>query len=292
MSLYNMEYAKNPDGNKNNVYECTKCNYICTKKFLFIQHCKTKKHLASISEHYMPEHKCSVCQKIFKHKQSLNRHKRKNCIKCSLKKETKIKKKNSIEELKDIVKDLVIQNKTIVSENKEMRDMIKDIMPKIGNTTINNKFNLQFFLNEECKDAINFNEFVDTLELEISDLDKTRQNGYIHGLSNIFIRGLKQLELHKRPIHCIDLKREILYVKDNNIWEKDNENILKNAINNVAKKQISKIKEWEKDNPNWNNTEEGTNKYIDMVKNVTDTCNNTTDNKIIKSIAKEVTIEK
>ena len=200
----------------------------------------------------------------------------------------------NIQDLTNMINSLMKQNENMVLENKEMRNMIKDIIPKIGNTTINNKFNLQVFLNEECKDAINFNEFVETLTLEISDLDKTRQNGYITGISNIFIKGLKQLELHKRHIHCIDLKREILYVKDNNIWEKDNENILKNAITNIAKKQIDKIKEWENKNPNWNNSEDGRQKYIDMVKNVTDINNNNNNNneKIIKSIAKEVTIEK
>lgn len=296
MSPYNMGYAEENVSNNKNVYECKSCNYICYKKFLFNQHCKTKKHLMSINEHYMPEHKCEHCEKRFSHIQSLNRHKKLNGIKCSQKKaKNKITDNNdvNIQDLTNMINSLMKQNENMILENKEMRNMIKDIIPKIGNTTINNKFNLQVFLNEECKDAINFNDFVETLRLEISDLDKTRQNGYITGISNIFIKGLKQLELHKRPIHCIDLKREILYVKDNNIWERDNENILKNAITNIAKKQIDKIKEWENKNPNWNNSEDGRQKYIDMVKNVTDINNNNNNNeKIIKSIAKEVTIEK
>ena len=116
-------------------------------------------------------------------------------------------------------------------------------------------------------------------------------------MSNIFIKGLRQLDLHKRPIHCSDLKREILYIKDNDSWEKNNENkdFLKNAINTVAKKQIDIIKEWENKNPNWNNTEEGTQKYIDMIRNVMNVNDNEDinfDNKIIKTIAKEVTITK
>ena len=190
--------------------------------------------------------------------------------------------------------DILSDKQNMLLENQEMRDMVKDMIPKIGNnnTTINNKFNLQFFLNEECKDAINLTDFVQTLQLELGDLDKTRTGGYVSGITNIFVRGLKELELHKRPIHCSDLKREVLYVKDNDTWEKDNseKQIMKQAINTVAKKQIDIIKEWEASNPDWNKTETGTKMYIDMVRNVTDTTDN--ENKIIKTIAKEVIIEK
>jgi len=178
-----------------------------------------------------------------------------------------------------------------------MVGLVKEMIPKIGNnnTTINNKFNLQIFLNERCKDAINMTEFVETLHLEMDDLDNTCQNGYISGIADIFVKGLKQLELHQRPIHCSDLKREVIYVKDNDTWERDNEEkTIKKAINAVAKKQIDKIKEWEQYNPDWTNTENGTKEYIEMVRNVTNTGggDGKTDNKIIKTIAKEVIIEK
>ena len=161
---------------------------------------------------------------------------------------------NDNAELKTMITTLITQNNNILLENKEMRGLVKDMIPKIGsnNTTINNKFNLQFFLNERCKDAINMTEFVETLHLEMDDLDKTCQNGYISGIANIFVKGLKQLELHQRPIHCSDLKREVLYVKDNDTWERDNEEKrIKRAINTVAKKQVDKIKEWEQGNPHW-----------------------------------------
>jgi hypothetical protein len=178
-----------------------------------------------------------------------------------------------------------------------MREMLRDVIPRIGNnnTTINNKFNLQIFLNEQCKDAINLTEFVDTLELGLSDLDETRQNGYISGISSIIVRGLKELDLHKRPIHCCDLKREVLYVKDDDKWERENEGKckIKQAIAVVANKQFDKIKEWEVSNPCWNSTESGTQSYIEMVKQVT-TANDDdrSANRIIKSIAKEVVIER
>ena len=176
-------------------------------------------------------------------------------------------------------------------ENTEMREILKDVIPRIGNTTINNKFNLHIFLNEQCKDALNFTDFIETLALKNIDLDDTCDNSYVNGISNIIIRGLKDLDTYKRPIHCTDIKREILYIKDNDEWEKDNENKdkIKTAISNVAQKQVDKIKEWEDENPDWKNTSDGKERYIDMVSNIT-TEQDT--NRIIKAISKEVIIEK
>ena len=269
-------------------YYCEKCDYSCDKMFLFKQHCSTKKHkngkCSKMLKKYAPVYKCE-CGKEYKHIQSFNRH-TKNCIVKNSEREKR--------ELRTMISSLVSQNQNMLMENKEMRELVKDMIPKIGNTTINNKFNLNLFLNEECKDAINLTDFITNLKLELNDLDNTRQNGYITGISNIFIRELKQLELHKRPIHCSDIKREILYVKDNNTWEKDNEDntIMKGAINSLAKRQINKIKEWELENPTWNKTEEGRNNYIKMVKTITECDDDKVDNKIIKSIAKEVIIDK
>ena len=107
------------------------------------------------------------------------------------------------------------------------------------------------FLNEECKDALNLTDFIDTLKLDMADLDSTRENGYVVGIANIFLRGLKALDLNKRPIHCSDSKREVLYVKDDGIWEQENEEKqkIKHAITSVAKKQINAIKQWEEEHP-------------------------------------------
>lgn len=274
--------------NKKNTYRCEKCDYICDKLFLYKQHCSTKKHknkeCSKMLKKYAPQYKCK-CGKEYKHIQSFNRHDKK----CLFKNSDKEK-----QELRSMISTLVTQNQNMLLENKEMRDLVKVMIPKIGNTTINNKFNLNLFLNEECKDAINLTDFITNLKLELNDLDNTRQHGYITGISNIFIRELKQLELHKRPIHCSDIKREILYVKDNNIWEKaNNENtIMKGAINSLAKRQIDNIKEWEQANPYWNTTEEGNNKYIQMVQSITECNDDKIDNKIIKTIAKEVIIDK
>ena len=176
-----------------------------------------------------------------------------------------------------------------------MREMVVDLIPKVGNNvTINNKFSLNLFLNEECKNALNLSEFINKMNLKLSDLDETRENGYISGITNIFVRELKRLDMHKRPIHCSDLKREIMYVKDNDCWERDDENkkIIRGAINTVTKKQINIIKEWERNNPDWEKTEEGTNNYMQLVSNITNAGDLKCENRIIRSIAKEVVIDK
>jgi hypothetical protein len=232
------------------------------------------------------------CGHKYTHIQSFNRHK-KNCIKQNV----IIQNTDDNKDLKILISTLVNQNQNILLENKEMREMVKDIIPKIGNNNNNttiNKFNLNLFLNEECKDAINLTDFVETLKLEFEDLDNTREKGYITGITNIFVRGLRQLDFNKRPIHCSDLKREVLYVKDNNIWEKDSneKDKLKKALAVVSKRQINKIKEWEKNYPNWDKTEQGTANYIDMIKSLTQYTDSDNENKIIKTIVKEVIIDK
>ena len=308
------------DGKEKKQFVCKFCDYKCSTKFLYKQHCSTKKHekakMLGNARKNMQQHVCS-CGKTYLHKQSYNRH-----VKiCSaqfvgdnevLEKQTKkflekvaISKKDDDseeevdsekKELRGMIKQLIVQNQNMLMENKEMREMVGEMIPKIGNnnTTIQNKFNLQIFLNETCKDAINLTDFVNTLELELDDLDNTRRHGFITGITDIFVRGLKQLELNKRPIHCSDLKREVLYVKDNDTWERDNDkNNMKQAINDVAKKQIDKIKEWEQQHPNWNATDSGTTQYIEMIRHITNNGDEENpENKIIKTIAKEVLIDK
>ena len=284
--------------NTKNEYYCDKCDYYCNKIFLLKQHIETKKHirknLSSDAQKDMPDmltYSCS-CGKSYQHVQSFKRHQKK----CKEAKCQVVTLDNEKKELRNMITTLIKQNQTMLSENTEMRELLKDVIPKIGNTTITNKFNLQFFLNEQCKDAINLTEFVETLSLEVTDLDKTRESGYISGISNIIVRGLKELDLHKRPIHCSDLKREVLYVKENDTWEKDNDDKekMKQVITTVAKKQIDKIKEWEAENPDWNKSDNGTQEYIDMVKELTGSQGeeDKSNNRIIKTIAKEVIIEK
>jgi hypothetical protein len=263
------------------------------KQDLLNQHINTDPHINT---------NC-CCGKKYKHVQSYYRH----IKKCKIYKITnnpnnvcEITESNLLDNniIKNLLDNLIIQNNNIITENKEMREIIKTIIPKIENkTTINNQFNINMFLNETCKDAINLTDFVKTLSLDCNDLQITRKNGYINGIANIFIKNLEQLDLHKRPIHCSNYKNEILYVKDNNSWEIENSQNgkLKNAINTISKKQFDTIKHWELENPNWNTTDKGKTMYCELV-NVatssnTDKINDKNNDKIIKIIAKEVILD-
>ena len=152
--------------------------------------------------------------------------------------------------------------KVIMEENKELRGIlidqqkqISELIPKVGNnnTTLNNtnNFNLNLFLNEQCKDAVNLIDFINSLQVEFAQIEYTGANGFVEGMSNIFNKAIRNMEITKRPIHCTDLKREILYVKDNEVWEKDDQNKEKviHAIGMVNQNNLSKISQWVRETP-------------------------------------------
>ena len=295
-------------GKKKYKYYCKCCDYGCSRKFLMQQHEKSQKHKSAYSDVGNAQnahseicyHICS-CGKKYKHVQSYNRHK-KTCQKNVEESENleivvQDNKQNEEIDLKTMITALIEQNKSILLENKEMRNIVKDLIPKVGsnNTTNYNQFNINVFLNEQCKDALNLTEFVNTLQLSSADLDITRENGYAKGIANIFLKGLRDLDVEKRPIHCSDIKREVLYVKDDDTWEKEarEKPKIKKAIATVAKKQINAIKDWEEKHPGWQNTDKGQREYCEMVREVTSCAgSDETENKIIRSIAKEVIIDK
>jgi hypothetical protein len=270
------------------------------------QHEKTKKHqmlknaqkCSSTQNLENSLHKCN-CGKSYKHVQSYKRHV-KTCTEASENQIVTVENKtdNTTDDLRNMLSTISEQYKNMVVENAEMRKIVTELIPRIGNnnttTTVNNQINIQMFLNEECKDALNLTDFIDTLKLDMADLDSTRENGYVIGIANIFLRGLKALDLNKRPIHCSDLKREVLYVKDDGIWEKESadKQKIRSAITTVSKKQINAIKQWEEQYPGWQTTDKGTNEYCEMVQQVTTPTNNEKDNRIIKSIASCVVLEK
>jgi hypothetical protein len=154
-------------------------------------------------------------------------------------------------------------------------------------------------LNEQCKDALNINEFVDSIKMNLSDLEEFANLGYADGVSNIFSKGIKALDIHKRPIHCSDTKREVLYIKDNNEWikETDDKPLIKNAIKKVAFKNIKQINEWVKENPACKDPR--TKKYDQYNKIVMNAMSGVTEQeqhdnieKIVKNVSKSVAIDK
>jgi hypothetical protein len=190
----------------------------------------------------------------------------------------------------------------LIKENSEMKKMMMEII-KNGTHNTNNShnktFNLQFFLNEQCKDAINITDFVNSIQLQLEDLEETGRLGYVDGISRVVIKNLDDMNTHKRPIHCSDSKREILYIKDNNQWIKENENkdtIIK-IIKQVANKNIKNIPEWVKAHPDCLNSESKQNdKYLKIVSNSmsgsTKEEQQNNINKIISKVAKRVIINK
>jgi hypothetical protein len=162
----------------------------------------------------------------------------------------------------------------------------------------NNTFNLQVFLNETCKDALNMVDFVKLMRIELSDLENTAKMGYTDGVSKIFVNGLKELDVHKRPIHCSDFKREILYIKEDNVWEKDNEDktLMKQAIRQVEHKNIIQIPRWVQAHPDAVKGDDRLNmQYLNIMCQSTggDLSNSEQNvNKIIRNVAKEVIISK
>jgi len=202
---------------------------------------------------------------------------------------------NANETLTNTVMDLIKQNQDL---QKQLMEIAKEGRNTIINNTTNNSFNLRVYLNETCKDAVNMVDFVNSLHLQLSDLEETGKLGYSNGMSRIFINGLKDMDACKRPIHCSDLKRETLYIKEDDVWEKDNEerDRIKKAIRKIEQKNVQQIPLWIKAHPNCviGNNREST-PYLKMVLQSTGGVNPDEDanlNKIITNIAREVFINK
>tara|TARA_B100000035_G_C20983406_1_gene546595 strand:+ start:185 stop:949 length:765 start_codon:yes stop_codon:yes gene_type:complete len=196
-----------------------------------------------------------------------------------------------LQQNKEMQELLINQQEKHEQDMKEKDKQIQEIIPKIGNTT--NKFNLNVFLTENCKDAINMQEFIDSLTISITDLNSTKDVGLLESVNNQIIRNLKELEINKRPIHCTDIKRDVMYIKDKDVWEKDTNNkILKSSIESLAEKQVSNFSLWEESNPQYMETTNGQNDYLKLLSNITKDVQKEekATNKIIKKIGKHVSI--
>jgi hypothetical protein len=246
---------------------------------------------------------CS-CGKIYKHASSLCKHK-KTCINAN---QFNNFNQSNVDNNNLNDKEII---KMLIKENSEFKNLILEIVKKdaniINNTNtncnnnnnINNSFNLNVFLNEKCKDAINISDFVGNIKMQMTDLENFGHLGYVEGVSRILIKNLKDLDAYSRPIHCSDFKREVLYIKDNNEWTKetDEKPVLKNVIKEVANKNIKQIQIWKQEHPDCTTSESKKNdQYINIVMNsmsggtIEEQTNNIS--QIVKNISKAVIIEK
>jgi hypothetical protein len=296
------------------IFSCNICDYTTCKKSSFDKHCDSKKHknnyLTTINNDLVAKscskknYVCEKCIKTFCDRAGLWRHKKK----CQI---LNINNENIIEELnKQITPELII---SILHQNKEFQNMLIEQNKTIvemsknssnTNNTINtinshNKtFNLQVFLNETCKDAMNIMDFVNSLKIELSDLENVGNVGYVNGISSIIVKNLNLLDETKRPVHCADTKREVMYVKDDNKWEKDNENKsqMRKIIKHATHKNSKLLKEYKAKYPGCEKSESKYSYAYDKL--IVETFGGKGDdeigkeNKIIRNIAKNVTISK
>jgi len=286
-------------------YFCEKCDYHTSKKSSYDDHLVSAKHQSAMfinqnSAIFCSKFTCSNCSKIYKDNSGLWRHKKK-CVPIEIPQpvyETPQPSQITTDVILKILKQNEDLQKLLVEQSSKIMELAKEGKNIINSNNTTNNFNLNLFLNEKCKDAINITDFVNSLVVSINDLEETARLGYAEGISKIFINGLKQLDVYKRPIHCSDLKREVLYIKDQDNWEKDDDKThLLQAIKVVGNKNIRQISEWQKINPHFKDPESKQNdKYLSMVCNVMsggskeETAKNY--DKIVRNIVKETVIDK
>lgn len=290
MNIQQQKYEKNMPRK----YYCNDCDYECCRKFLWEQHLITRKHKTATQATIKQQNNmrpaeiyiCAICGREYKQRSGLWRHKKKCCEKPSYAGNNVITNE-SHDEMKFLVKEMLLHIKNQADQLRDQTKIINEMIPKIGNNN-NNRFNINVFLNEQCKEAINMSDFLESLKIQLSDINYMRDNGLMDGISSVFINGLKQLDTYKRPIHCTDIKRETMYIKDNDEWERDDgKEKIGNVIGDVAQKHRLAISKWEKSNPGWCSNDDKKDDYINLVQTLMcDVHDSSRVNKIIKSIAK------
>ena len=289
-----MTNEKSPKNPKN--YSCKICYYFTSNKKDYNKHLLTRKHkiLTNTNEKSPKIPKNEVmyvceCGKKYKHNSSLCKHKKKCFFLENIEVDKTISEKKISENTIDY-KEMFVQ---MVDQNNELQKTIHEMIPKLGNTTYSQNntqnFNINVFLNEQCKDALNIMDFVKSLQLKLKDLENTGKLGFVEGTSKIIIDGLKELDMHKRPIHCSNIHNEILYVKDNDKLEQENDNKdkMKRAIDEINKANMKQIPKWITENPTYADDEE----YMKIISNIMKADIEDEKNKIINNVAKETIIE-
>jgi len=303
-------------------YYCKSCDYNTYKKSNYDKHITTPKHMKSINGNekvaksskssQLKKIQCDNCSKEYKDCSGLWRHKKK----CNSYSNSIIIKDDSSD--KNLIIMLLKENSALLKDNNDFKQMLIDhqnvvteqqtIMMEVikngtnnttNNTNSHNKtFNLQFFLNETCKDAMNIMDFVESIQFQISDLEKVGEIGYIDGISNIIVKNLKAMDITQRPLHCTDKKREVLYLKDEDKWEKQGEDNIKlrKVIRKVTDKNIGMITEYKESHPDCS---QSYSRYSDeynqiLIESMGGPGDNNSEKqtKIIKNISKEVIVEK
>ena len=285
-------------------FYCQKCGYKCSKKSDYVKHCKSKKHNQFVSSSNQDDFSCE-CGRTYKHRQSLHSHK----LNCSVSiDETDVieprteTSSTDVHVLTSTIMELVKQNnefkQLLIDQNKQMLNVGNQNTIGNNNTNNNNKFNLNVFLNEKCKDAISITDFVKSMNISIEDFIQTGELGYIDGISRVMVDRINNMALCDRPLHCTDLKRETVYIKDENKWEKDEDKTrFRKAVKKVANKNSRLTSEWMENTPDVNTI--GTENYENFFKysqsalgGVGSHQTKSFEDKIMRNVMKEITIDK
>ena len=279
-------------------YFCESCNFVCYQKCDWNKHLLRKKHKANSRGNDKELKKlektflCETCNKLFKTSAGLWKHKNKNTCKIIVCKDTQhdTQIKNNLIDKDELIIELLKQNKELLEIVKNGTHNTTNI-----NTNSHNKaFNLNFFLNETCKNAMNITDFVDSIKLQLSDLMDVGELGYVDGISKIIVKNLNNLDETIRPIHCTDKKRETFYVKDQNQWEKEDNNKtkLKKAVKSVANKNIRLLPQYRSKYPDYNDSDSIHSDEHSKIVIESMACDKEKDDKIIRNISNVTTIHK
>jgi hypothetical protein len=307
------------------IFSCKNCDFSCSKQSNYDKHLLTQKHLRYTTNQLILEKNAEQqlsceCGKKYINYSSLWRHKKKcnnvpivnvhapsvnvpsvNVPSVNAPMPIVDLSNNDIKMLTNLVLEVVRSNNELQKQNQELQkqvlDVCKNLKPvNISNNNNNNKtFNLQFFLNEECKDAMNLNDFVESVQLQMTDLEKIGELGYVDGVSNFILGKLNETDVNKRPVHCSDAKRETLYIKDDNVWTKEGEENLKirGAVKKIEKKNIRLLNAWKETHTGCMDSESPYNdQYTHMIIGSLGGCEPDNVNKVIKKIAKATIIDK
>ena len=312
-------YFMPKNAEKCQIYHCDICDFKCCKYSNFKVHKNTLKHLKNENDNKMVKNDndlmpkmpknslftCS-CGNVYKHQSGLSRHKKKcesthENITMTVEEDEPENNQYSADLILELLKQNQEFKELILEQNKQMLEISKDrnITNNITqNNTNNNKFNLNVFLNETCKDALNLSDFLDSLILSLTDFENFGPLGYCGGISNILVKGLNKLDINKRPIHCSDLKREVIHIKNNDTWHKDEDKqqMIK-AIKAIEHKNVKQMSLWAKANPEY---KDPNHKKSDLYTKLIDQSLCDTDkekalksyNKIIRTVAKEILVDK
>jgi len=245
-------------------FSCELCHFVCCNKQDYTRHLSTRKHkmMTNNDAQNSTDYIC-LCGKKYKYRQGLSIHK-KTCTFVDEKKENTSNSNEKIGEFqldKELLIKMLLKNQDVMEKLAEVMPMMIELMPQIGNNshnhtnshnTTNNQFNIQMFLNEHCKNAMNLTDFIDSLPITAATYDSTIENGLTKTLTNMITNGLSQLDILERPIHCTDATRKTIYVKEANNWEKDTELLrILLGIKTLARKQRMMINKWQDANEGW-----------------------------------------